>query len=72
MGKPDLRGWYNENKGVMMLHPNTRKRVEQLLEQLLYKSILVENSMRKGGVNDGPPPPRPEIPLRKRPDNGNS
>lgn len=30
-GKPDILAWYEANKNKMKLHPDTRKRVEELL-----------------------------------------
>lgn len=33
-GKPDTRSWYEENKGKMLLHSDTRALVEKLLGEL--------------------------------------
>lgn len=33
-GKPDTRGWYAANKDRLLLHPDTRRYVERLLERL--------------------------------------
>jgi len=29
-----------------------------------YRSIFRDSPMRTGGINEGPPPPRPELPVR--------
>jgi len=34
-GKPDVKGWYEENKDDMMLHPETRRLVEEELTHLV-------------------------------------
>lgn len=34
LNKPDTRGWYETNRHHMIMHPQTRRRVEQLLEAL--------------------------------------
>lgn len=52
------------------LHYFLRHRQQQRRQRALstpnYRPVLTPSPMRKGGINDGPPPPRPEFPMRSK------
>lgn len=40
LGKPDIYGWYQSNRDKIILHPNTRQRVESYLDCLTRNGLI--------------------------------
>ena len=73
----EIFNWYDEHKNYMKLHPNTRKKVEEILgkikEKLDASSELAHHGIKgqKWGVRNGPPYPIDRNKVEKTSDSGN-